>query len=200
MHHRQRAVDDAKHAVEYNGVEVWHYTEVNHVWLAMEGRPALVNRVLPNTTVDLVSYSSYDTAADPAKLKAALNYIESQLLPKPGINGRRVFIGEYGFPTSLHTPQEQDRRTREVITAALEWGCPLVLYWELYNNEINDDGKQRGFWMIDDEGAEQPVYHTHQMFYAAAREYSHAYRAEQGRPPDNNAFRRWAVGWLARRE
>jgi len=46
-------------------VQVWHYTEVNHVKLAMQGRPALVNEVLPKTTVDLVSYSSYDTAHDP---------------------------------------------------------------------------------------------------------------------------------------
>jgi hypothetical protein len=34
---RQRAVDDAKCAVAYSGVQVWHYTEVNHVWLAMQG-------------------------------------------------------------------------------------------------------------------------------------------------------------------
>jgi hypothetical protein len=192
---RQRAVDDAKRETTFDGVQVWHYTEVNHVWLAVEGRPALVNTILPNTTVDLVSYSSYDTAQDPAKLKAALNYIQTQLPPKDGITGRRVFIGEYGFPTCRHTPAEQDRLTRNLLAAALEWGCPLALYWELYNNEV-EDGEQRGFWMIDDKGVRQPVYHTHHQFYAAARDYAALYRRENHSLPDHNAFRRWAVEWL----
>lgn len=199
LNKRQQAVDDAKRAAEYSGVQVWHYTEVNHVWLAMQGRPALVNRILPHTTVDLVSYSSYDTAADPARLKAALNYIESQLPAKPQISGRRVFIGEYGFPACQHTPEEQDRRSRQVIRAALEWGCPFVLYWELYNNEVDEGGNQRGFWMIDDKGNKQPVYHTHRQFYGAARDYSNKYRAQHGRHPGDNEFRRWAVGWFRQR-
>ncbi|HWH67759.1 MAG TPA: hypothetical protein VNT26_00110, partial [Candidatus Sulfotelmatobacter sp.] len=109
---RQRAVDDAKRNTPHAGVEVWHYTEVNHVKLAMQGRKAVVNEVLPKTTVDFVSYSSYDTAKKPDELKAALSFIESKLPPKPGIPGKRVFIGEYGFPSIRWSPAEQEALSR----------------------------------------------------------------------------------------
>lgn len=194
---RQRAVDDAKRDVQYKGVQVWHYTEVNHVWLAMEGRPALVNKVLPETDVDLVSYSSYDTERDPEKLKAALNYIESQLKPKPAITGRRVFIGEYGFPGSRNSPEEQDALSRQVMRSALEWGCPFILYWEMYNNEV-EDGKQIGFWLIDDKGAKQPIYNTHRRFCQWSKKYISDTVAQTGRMPSNNMFRKSAVTFLSR--
>ena len=192
---RQRAVDDAKRDAVYRGVQVWHYTEVNHVWLAMEGRPALVNEVLPKTTVDLVSYSSYDTASNPEKFKAALNYIESKLAPKPAITGRRIFVGEYGFPACRFPPEKQDAMSRQLICAALEWGCPLVLYWEIYNNEI-ENGKQSGFWMIDDKGVKQPVYDTHNEFYRWAAKHLAEISAKSGRKPSYNEFREAAVMFL----
>jgi hypothetical protein len=194
---RQRAVDDAKRDTPPDGVQVWHYTEVNHVRLAMQGRPALVNRVLPKTTVDLVSYSCYDTQADPRMLKAALTYIETQLPPKPGLTGRRVFLGEYGFPKVHHTPDEQARRSRAVMTAGIEWGCPLILYWELYNNEVDATGKQRGFWLIDDQGVKQPVYETHRQFLARARQHVADVTQSAGRPPSHQAFRTGALRILA---
>jgi len=194
---RQLAVDDAKRATPHEGVEVWHYTEVNHVELAMQGRPALVNEVLPKTTVDLVSYSCYDTQQDPVRLKAALDFIQAKLPPKPAISGRRVFIGEYGFPASRHTPAEQDSRSRQVIRAAIEWGCPLVLYWELYDNEVDRQGKQVGFWMIDDRGRKQPIYTTHARFYDWARGHVAERIKRTGGSPSYAEFRRAALDFLA---
>ncbi len=194
---RQRAVDDAKRNTPHRDVAVWHYTEVNHVKLAMHGRPALVNEVLPKTNVDLVSYSAYDTQADPAMLKAALSFIESKLPPKPGITGRRVFIGEYGFPAIRHVPGEQDRLSREVIRAGLEWGCPLILYWELYNNEVTDDGRHRGFWLIDDKGVKQPIWHTHRSLYEKGVAWVTQFTSAQRRPPTSSEYRAEAVKWLA---
>jgi hypothetical protein len=194
---RQKAVDDAKRDTAHNGVQVWNYTEVNHVWLAMEGRPAMVNEVLPKTTVDLVSYSAYDTQSDPERMKAALSFIESKLPAKPQITGRRVFIGEYGFPAERNTPERQDALARQVIKAAMEWGCPLVLYWEMYNNEV-ENGRQRGFWMIDDKGVKQPVYHTHQQFYQWARKYVAETETKSGRKPTYDEFRKEGLGRLGR--
>ncbi|MFM1996441.1 MAG: hypothetical protein RLZZ111_828 [Planctomycetota bacterium] len=195
---RQRAVDDAKRDTPHEGVALWHYTEVNHVKLAMQGRPALVNRVLPRVPVDLVSYSCYDTQQDPALLKAALSFIETQLPPKPGIAGRRVFIGEYGFPADRFPPPEQDRLSRQVIKAGLEWGAPLILYWELYNNELTADGRQRGFWMIDDKGQKQPIYRTHEAFYARARNAVAESERRHDRPQSAMEFRAAALEFLAR--
>jgi len=39
---------------------------------------------------------------------------------------------------SRNKPQEQDNLSRRVMRAGLEWGCPFVLYWEMYNNEVRD--------------------------------------------------------------
>jgi hypothetical protein len=201
---RQQAVDDAKRDTPHSGVNAWHYTEVNHVVLARdENRPALVNLVLPSVAVDFVSYSAYDGAnkADPQNLKSALDYIESKLQKKPGISGRRVFIGEYGFPLikgagKTRTPIEQDMMSRVIMRAGLEWGCPFVLYWELYNNEVSPDGSQIGFWMIDDKGEKQPVYRTHQTFFEWGKSFFADWVKREGRAPADGEFRSAAVNFL----
>lgn len=195
---RQRAVDDAKRDTPHHGVEVWHYTEVNHVKLAMQGHPALVNKVLPHTPVDYVSYSSYDTARNPLELKAALDFIESKLPARQGIPGKRVWIGEYGFPSIKYSPAEQDRLSRQVMRAGLEWGCPFVLYWEMYNNELDENGSQRGFWLIDDKGAKQPLYETHQKLYQWGKAYVRSFTKSEGHAPSLDEYRKAAVGFLER--
>jgi hypothetical protein len=193
---RQRAVDDAKRDTPHSGVQVWHYTEVNHVKVAMHGHKALVNEVLPKTTVDYVSYSSYDTAGDPQELKSALDFIESKLPAKPGIVGKRVWLGEYGFPAMKYSPAEQDALSRRVMRVGLLWGCPFVLYWEIYNNEVDKNGKQKGFWLIDDKGVKQPLYYTHQKFYQWARKRATAFTKAEGRAPTTDEYRKSAVAYL----
>jgi hypothetical protein len=202
---RQKAVDDAKRDTAHREVQLWHYTEVNHVVLAKEqGRPALVNRVLPKVAVDYVSYSAYDTTneTDPVKIKAALDYIESLLPPNPEIRGKRVFIGEYGFPA--HPGGTEAPRASEttnalslvVMKAGIEWGCPFVLYWELYNNEVTAEGLQKGFWMIDDRGKKTPVYDSHLRYYAWARKFVAEHLERTGAVPDDAVFRKAAVAFL----
>ncbi|MDX1931942.1 MAG: hypothetical protein SFU56_04995 [Capsulimonadales bacterium] len=196
---RQKAIEAARRATPHRAVQVWHYTEVNHVKLSMHGRKSLVSEVLPGTNVDFVSYSAYDTAGDPTLLKAALTFIEGKLPRKPSLRGRRVFIGEYGFPTAYHSPAEQERLSRQVMRAGLEWGCPFILYWELYNNDVDAEGRQRGFHLIDENGNRQPVYETHARFLKRAREYvaRSARSARAGSPlPSFDAFRRVALTLL----
>jgi endo-1,4-beta-mannosidase len=191
-------VDDAKRDTPHHDVQVWHYTEVNHVKLAMDGRKAVVNEVLPKTHVDFVSYSSYDTASDPQLLKQALSFIESKLPAKPGFSGKRVFIGEFGFPAVKYSPAEQELKSRHVLQAALEWGCPFALYWEMYNNEMNRGGHagQLGFWMIDDKGAKQPIYETYRRFYQQAHAYVADFTQSHGRPPTSEEYSKAAVAFL----
>jgi hypothetical protein len=202
---RQKAVDDAKRDTPHEGVQLWHYTEVNHVVLAKEeGRPDLVNKVLPYVAVDYVSYSAYDTTndADPAKIKAALDYIESRLCPKPEIKGKRVFIGEYGFPAisgeadAPRPPEKTNALSLTVMKTGIEWGCPFVLYWELYNNEVTPEGLQKGFWMINDKGEKMPVYDSHVRYYAWAREFVADRFERTGTVPDDAVFRKAAVDFL----
>jgi hypothetical protein len=198
---RQEAIDDARGDAHASGVQVYHYTEVNLVQLAVCGRQCLTNDVLPHVPVDFVSYSAYDTVLpNRDKIRDALfqslDYIQSKLPPKPGLPSRRVFIGEYGFPLDLvKTAAQQDRYARDVCRAGLEWGCPFVLYWEMYCNELRD-GKHRGFWLIDDENRKQPFYFTLESYYARMRSYLAAFRRQQGRDPTPDEFRKEALNTL----
>lgn len=195
---RQKAIDDAKRDTKSSSVNLYHYTEVNLVQKGMKGGKCLVNDVLPHTKIDYVSYSSYDTI-NPHRgnvgkaLHDTLDYIESMLPPKAGIRGKRVFIGEYGFPLELtKTPQKQDLYCRDVCRAALEWGCPFVLYWQMYCNE-KPRGKHRGFWLIDDKNRKQPFYYTLQGYYKDTKRIVEEFRKEHGRPPTDSEFRKMAV-------
>jgi hypothetical protein len=195
---RQAAVDAARRETAAKDVHVYHYTEANLVQKGMKGGACLVSSVLPHTPVDYVSYSCYDTI-NPNQgntreaLHAALSYIESKLPPKAGFKGKRVFIGEYGFPLSkTTTPELQDLYSRDVCRAALEWGCPFVLYWELYCNEIVK-GEHRGFWLIDDKNRKQPFYFTLQRYYEGMRQFSEAFRTKHGRLPNDSEVRKHAL-------
>jgi hypothetical protein len=199
---RQQAVDDAKRDTPHAGVEVYHYLEVNDVPTAMRGAPRLSNRVLPYTHVDYVSYSSYSTTGTglcrtgkmPEALPAALDFIERNLPPKD-LPGKRVWIGEFGFPVNEGlTPELQDRYAAEVARAALKWGCPFILYWELYCNEYSQDRHQfNGFWLIDDKNRPQPVYYRMKRFLQQAREY-HARTGDAGLALDK--YGPAAIRWL----
>ncbi len=195
---RQRAVDDAKRDTPHEGVQLYHYTEVNHVTaVSMAGRPSVTNRVLPHTNVDYVSYSTYDSLRDiPNHLPRALDYIESRLPPKAGLPGRRVFIGEYGFPARVVPEPERDRRSRQVMRIGLEWGCPFILCWQMYNNEYKD-GRENGYWLIDDQGIRQPLWHTHHDFYQQARHYVAGFKEKHQHVPTAEEFRRFALSILA---
>lgn len=193
---RQKAIDDAKRDNPGSDVRVWLYTEVNRVELSMKGMKTVANDVLPYTNVDYVSYSCYETQKNPEKLKTALDYIEKKLAPKNAFAGRRVFIGEYGFDTVKTGAEEQDRLSRQVMKAGLEWGCPMILYWEMYNNEVDKDGNQRGFWLINDKNERQPIYHTHRKFYQWAKDFRASFKASSGREASFDEFRKEAVLFL----
>jgi hypothetical protein len=194
---RQRAVDDAKRRTPHRDVQVYHYTEVNHVSaIAMAGRPCLTNRVLPMTNVDFVSYSTYDSLDDILnKIPKALDYIETKLPSKPGIAGKRVFIGEYGFAAHTYPEAERDHRSRQIMRLGLEWGCPFVLSWAMYNNEYSN-GVENGYWLIDNQGVKQPVWHTLADFYREARRYVADCQHRTGRLPTESEYRHFALPLL----
>ncbi len=195
---RQKAVDDARRDTPHQNVQVFYYLEVNRVVDAIAGKPRLANQVLASVNPDFVSYSSYDALGGDAgaNLKRSLDFIESKLAPKTGIEGKRVFIGEYGFPALSNPPEQQERLSRRVMRAGLSWGCPFVLYWELFNNEVGKDGRQRGFWLIDDKNIKQPVYFAHQRFYEQARRYVAEFLKANKRPPTRAEFIQKALPWL----
>lgn len=194
---RQKAVDDAKRDTPHHGVWLWHYTEVNLVEPFLKGGQCLTNDILPNVDVDYVSYSCYDAIQHDihAGLFEALDHIESKLRPKPGIQGKRVFVGEYGYPARRYTADVQSQKTLETMRAGIEWGCPFVLYWELYCNE-RKDGQLGGFWLIDDQNVKQPVWFAHQRYLAWANQHVTEVIQQTGMPPSDAEFRQAASIYL----
>jgi len=96
---RQAAIDDAKSNILSSNVYIYHYTEANRVLDALHGLRRLASAVLPRVAIDYVSYAAYDIQEQNASdVTAVLNYLQSQLLPKQGIHGKRLFIGEFGIP------------------------------------------------------------------------------------------------------
>jgi hypothetical protein len=198
---RQQAVDDARRDTPHHGVQVYAYVEVNRVRDAMlHGQKRLVNRVLPHTNIDYVSYSAYDMQRlTPAEVHKTLDYVESKLSEKASLAGKRVFIGEFGIPAQAvaYDSDEHERKNREIMLKFLTWGCPFVLYWEMYNNEVKD-GKQKGFWLINDKNEKQPLYFTHQNLYRGAARYIAAFQQTHDRRPSTTEYRAWATDWLSR--
>jgi hypothetical protein len=201
---RQKAIDDAKKDTPHQDISIYHYIEVNLVAKALKepNSKVVTNSILKEVNPDYVSYSSYDatnpykTEADLTKnLQESLTYIESQLHPKKYLpKGRRVWIGEYGNPSMNHSDEMQNIRSIWTIKAALDWGTPYILYWEMYNNEINqDNGEQVGYWLITDKGKKQPIWYTHNSFYKESIEFVTNYIKENDSEPSFDVFRKKAI-------
>lgn len=199
---RQKAIDDAKRDVRHGDVQVYQYAEVCRVRDALvEGKPRLVNKVLPYVNVDYVSYSSYDMQRLSQKeINRTLDYVQSMMKEKPGLPGKRVFIGEMGIAAkeSGYADAAHERTNRAIFLKFLEWGCPFILYWEMYNNEVVN-GKDTGFWLIDDKNTKWKLYHTLEGLYANARTYVADYKNANGKVPPQDDYLRWAMDYLKKR-
>jgi hypothetical protein len=195
---RQKAVDDAKRDVTHDRVQVYVYTEVNRVRDAMNGLKRLANSVLPHTNVDYVSYSAYDMQhLSQEEVNRTLDYVESMLPHKPRLMRKRVFIGEFGIRARSvdYDEVEHERKNREIILKFLKWGCPFILYWEIYNNEVKN-GVQEGYWLINDKNEKQPLYFTLHNLYKNSSIYVTDFLQANGRMPTIGEYQEWAVEWL----
>jgi hypothetical protein len=156
---RQRGVDRARAAVADSKARVLHAVEVNLVLPTLrDHRPGVIDQVVPRVAPDLVSYSAWEAQDDPATLRRALDFMAARTPDKPPFGDRNVYIGEFGKPENDFPPD----RVRQVIATALDtgldWGCPYVVYWQLYCNEprrrpAREASDVRGFWLIRPDGS-----------------------------------------------
>jgi hypothetical protein len=182
---RQQAVDEARRTTPHTGVEVYLYTEANRVLDAMNNVPGasqrVINQVVPYVTnLDFVSWSSYDGQNLGAQaLRDTLNYIESMLPTNKAavIPGKRIFVGEYGWGGTL-SYAAQEPPTRAYIKNLVQWGCPFVLFWEVYNNEPG-----KSFSLITPQGDPTPCYLLHARFANQARLVVARFKQDHGRLP-----------------
>jgi len=198
---RQAAVERARANTPHNDVNVYHYAEVNLVDKALNGGVTVTNDVLPHVTLDLVSYSAWDTTvrinSTPTFL-AALDLIRAKSNTM-GHFYRDVFVGEYGFPLDdgARTPEEQASESERIFKAALNWGCPFALYWQMYDAAADEGGANaRGLWLIDNQDVKQPVWYKHNTFLGRAHVFKNLYRFWLRRNPDEPAFSNFSNAYL----
>ncbi|HYG35149.1 MAG TPA: DUF2341 domain-containing protein [Clostridia bacterium] len=184
---RQKAIDDAMQKVPHTNVAVYVYTEANRVRDAMVNGPAnnqrVINAVVPGVTnLDFVSWSSYDGMDLPTGvLWATLNYMETRMPTNKAaaIQGRRVFIGEYGWGGTRDS-KAQEPVTRDYIRRLLPWSPRFILFWQMYDNE------GRAYWLVDSNHVKTPCFYLHQNFANRARLISAQFKETNGRLPNDS--------------
>jgi hypothetical protein len=162
---RQAGVEAARDEID-SDVTVLHATEVNHVLDAKRsGTKRVINEVVPNVDVDLVSYSAWELSGElyggdwwPATdderdfenaeeiVVDTLDYID-RMAPDPNryVRGSladsqsNVYLGEFGAQLQSLGPELGMRAIRSVLDASLEWGVRWALYWNVYCNEAVSD-------------------------------------------------------------
>ncbi len=173
---RQAGVNQAREEVGQQGVRVYHAAEVNRVVQSMRtGFPNMVNKVLPHTKLDLISYSAWDAVGPPPSgvirwltaeggcptLRQALDFIAANAPDSADFGNRNVYLGEFGMPENVYSLDKVQSAIPNAVRTALDWGCPYIVYWELYCNElkdpkakppVTDNGVVRGFWLIRPDG------------------------------------------------
>ncbi|OHB53697.1 MAG: hypothetical protein A2Y12_15095 [Planctomycetes bacterium GWF2_42_9] len=169
---RQDGVTRARDDVPHNNVNVYNAAEVNRVVMSMnEGRPNMVNKVLPFTHLDLVSYSAWDAAVDqwkdPNVFRKALSFIAKNMPDNKAFGDKNVYLGEFGWPENLYGRENLVTALSQAVNTALDFGCPYIVYWQLYCNELVDtntplpvkDNKDvRGFWLLRPDGSKSVAW------------------------------------------
>lgn len=164
---RQNGANQARQEAGPIGVQVYHAAEVNRVVDSMrEGKPNVVNKVLPHTNLDLVSYSAWDSVTahfeNPQVFREALDFIAAHMPDSPDFGDRNVYVGEFGMPENKYSLGQIQTAIPNAIKTALDWGCPYIVYWQLYCNELADrqylppvhnNEAVRGFWLIRPDGS-----------------------------------------------
>ena len=158
---RQRGVEQGRAETPDSDVAVWNAVEVNLVKSAMDGNVELTTHVLPRLRCDLYSYSCWDPPGADGELTRRLEFIRDHCEPSEGFGRDNVFLGEYGFPELQPSWMEQigDEAaaaiTADMAREALAFGCPYVLFWEVYDNECERQPEGcLGAWLIKPDGSE----------------------------------------------
>lgn len=150
--------------------------EVNLIKDSMTtGAPNMINRVIPNVDLDMLSYSSYDTQDSPEDFPAALQFMAQQHRrtehSPPG--NRAIFVAEFGKPQQHTNPAILQSTVRNVVNSALSFGAGYVLFWETYCNEctvasdpgcsdnrcrdpkypVDNPDHLNGFWLVKPDGS-----------------------------------------------
>ncbi|MHC4509129.1 MAG: hypothetical protein ACYTAO_09245 [Planctomycetota bacterium] len=66
------------------------------------------------------------------------------------------------MPANRFSAGQIQKAIPAAVETALDWGCPYIVYWQLYCNELQDPNQAppvksnnavRGFWLIRPDGS-----------------------------------------------
>lgn len=132
--------------VDLSGVSnVYHGIEINHVADSLRmGYSSVLTEVVPHVQTDYISYSCYD-CSNFGEFRQAINYIDH-------IADRPIIIGEFGTPVNERSHQESMDYVNGIFQIMQEYQIELGCYWQIYENEYDEEGNPRGFGLIDPKG------------------------------------------------
>ena len=129
---REQGIEDGRNralALGIGGMRVYFAPEVSITrCLHDAGLQSVLYDVVPNVKFDYVSYSAYESMSMPDPRTALLQDLETI---QDVAGSSAVLIGE--MMISSHGVDTNDPQTlRQVMDAALAWGVPYLIYWNLY--------------------------------------------------------------------
>jgi hypothetical protein len=145
--------------LKLRGIKVWFAPEILSVHLlANAGFPSVLYDILPQVTMDAVSYSSYESISqtDPTALPRDLDTIRDTT------GAQSLILGEFGFPRSDGQETQTVARIDRVISEALAWGVEFLFDWNLYDQNDTDS-----FGMFDGQGTMTALGHYYQTCFAS---------------------------------
>lgn len=114
-------------------------------------RNDMVTAVLPRVALDMVSYSAYDTGTIEGShlglFSRALRFIKKQHRRTEGSPSNPVYVGEFGVSSMNTNWDDTMEKIKNVVNVAIAEGARYVVYWQIFDNVLNDVGKQ--FYQTD---------------------------------------------------
>jgi len=94
--------------------------------------------------------------------RRALDFIAANMPDSADFGDKNVYVGEFGMPENNYRAEQVQEAIPNAVKTALEWGCPYIVYWQLYCNELKDkkgrgpvggNDDVRGFWLVRPDGS-----------------------------------------------
>ena len=134
------------------------------------------------------------------QIPKSLDYIQSKM-ERPVSERKGVFVGEFGFPLAVVKTQEaQVTLSKSFIQASVEWGCPFILYWQIYENEANEGENGRGQGLIDNAGRKTLLHNFLREFLKESNAFVVKSEGQKEDLPTETEYRRFAVQLLSDRK
>lgn len=154
---RQRGVERARAEVQSRAT-VYHAAEVNLVLDGKQGR--VVRDVLPNVTVDAVSYSAWETLPEDSTVMNPGRVVKARMEKafatiREAAPKAAVFIGEFGAPENEMNQKAVADVLKAATETATEQGAAGLVYWQIIDNECSGEAPVgcRGFWLTKPDGS-----------------------------------------------